>query len=295
MGGAALQASLAVGPVLMPAAPDLTGSDFNKGDKDMTINARQAAGIAFILLALIGLALSLGGGVSAADDIYTAYMPVVTKPSIILFKDDFSDVNSGWSREDFGDVKLDYQDDAYDILIRDKNVWAWTVAPVGGFSDYSVQAEVSFSSSTEDGYAGLVFDLVDVDNYYFFVVNSNDQWFGLAKVTDGVPALVVPATPSTEINSGIAMNLLKVKRVGPVIDLFVNNEVVAALENEGFGEKGKAGFYMRSNADREVTTTFDNFLVWLPREVTGPTSALDAAAMQPAAYHSGMSAASIFD
>lgn len=282
--------------VIEPAYPGLFNIDFSKGDYHVRIMTRQSAGLLFLLLFIIGLVLSAGGGAaSAADPVYSAYMPVVVTPSRILFRDDFSDPNSGWWVDDLGYVALSYENGAYNISMREKDVWALSQAPAGGFTDYSVQAEVSYSSSLEDGYAGLVFDLVDFDNYYFYVVNSNSQWFGLAKLEDGVPSLVVPPTPSTEINSGLGMNLLKVKRVGEQIDLFINNEVVATVDDEGFGEKVSAGLYMRSNSDREVSTAFDNFMVWLPVDVPLTSNGFAANVVEPAAVDSGLSGVDIFD
>ena len=163
----------------------------------------QIGSLGVLAVLVLVLAVAVGtGNAAGAEGNYDLYLPFVTTPSRILFADDFSDPASGWVIEDRGVVQWSYRDDQYEIFIDENGRWAGALAPVGGFSTYSVQADMALYKGA-DSYYGLIFDFLDWDNYYFFVVHPGEGWYGLAKYTGGKAALLLPAIPSAGDQYGI--------------------------------------------------------------------------------------------
>ena len=220
------------------------------------------------LIALISSFTIIIGAVSAAessissreDDEFSTYMPVILAPFDILYFDDFSDSNSGWLVDDDGEVRWSYQNEEYEMLIRKERIWSGAIAPVSGFVDYSVEAEMHRQEGTESD-LGLIFDFLDWDNYYFFVIDPGDQWYGVAKIDDGQAEIVIPQTNTSKIKANNETNTLKIERDGNNLGVYINGELLNSAVDMSFEGDLSAGFYAESDQDAPAAIRYDNFTV----------------------------------
>ena len=116
-------------------------------------------------------------------------------------------------------------------------------------------------SGSESDY-GLIFDFQDWDNYYYFIVDPGDQWYGVAKIVNGVTEVIVPRTNSSLINPNTSINHLKVAREGDQIDLYVNGHYLEKADDAGFSAGLQVGLYMESDNDAPASVRYDNFVAW---------------------------------
>lgn len=214
--------------------------------------------ISFILLLVSGLSVSEG---AEPEDTFI-FLPIIMDISDKLYRDDFSDPNSGWPVNDDGNVARSYQNGVYEMLIRDAGYWAGARAPIVGFVDYGVEAEMWRYQGGRTSNYGLVFDRKDWDNFYFLVVDTTSQWFGVAKVVDGVPQVAIPRTDSAAIKPGGKINKLRVDRKGNVIVVTINGTGVATEKDSGFDGDLGVGLFMEVDDDVPARVHYDNFVVW---------------------------------
>jgi len=212
-----------------------------------------------LLLSSFVFASALVADEVESDAEYTSYIPFINSP--LLLSDDFSNPNSGWPVGDDGQVKWSYQNGEYELLIRVPRWWAGAKAPISGLVDYAAEAEMRRLSGSTSDY-GLIFDFQDWDNFYYFIVDPGDQWYGVAKIVNGIPQVIVPQTTSPLINPNTGVNHLKVEREGDQIDLYINDNHLKTANNAGFGGGLEVGLYMESDNDAPASVRYDNFVAW---------------------------------
>lgn len=174
-----------------------------------------------------------------------------------IFSDDFS-VDRGWYTGDQTNVRWSYQDEEYEILIRDTSRWAADTAPLkGGLSDYAVEADIRFPDA-DDGYGGLIFDLVDWDRFYVFALCPDTQAYSLwMQTTTGWHT--VYSSSSAYINQGDATNRLRVEREGNTIELFVNGESLISGNERFYTGNLQVGLYAHTSTTAPLAVRFDDF------------------------------------
>ncbi|NCF65084.1 MAG: hypothetical protein GWP61_03865 [Chloroflexi bacterium] len=218
----------------------------------------QAVWILVLLSSLVFASASVADDAESVVE-HTTYLPSISKP--LLISDDFSNPNSGWLVADDGQVKWSYQNGEYEILIRVPKWWAGARAPINGLVHYAVEAEMRRLSGSTSDY-GLIFDFQDWTNFYYFIVDSGDQWYGVAKIANDTPQVIVPLTNSPLINPNTSVNHLKVVRVGNQIDLYINGHHLKTANDAGFGGGLEVGLYMESDSDAPASVRYDNFVAW---------------------------------
>jgi len=174
-----------------------------------------------------------------------------------VFSDDFS-VDGRWFTGDETNVRWSYQDEEYEILLRDAPWWAAETAPLqGGLSDYAVEADIRFPDA-DDGHGGLIFDLVDWDRFYVFAICPDTQAYSLwMQTTTGWHTVV--SSSSAYINSGNATNRLRVEREGNSIELFVNGESLTSGSESTYTGNLQIGLYAHTSTTTPMVVRFDNF------------------------------------
>jgi hypothetical protein len=185
-------------------------------------------------------------------------------PGSVLFQDDFSDPSSGWDhRQQDPDGFADYGEGVYQIRVTgaDKLLWA---GPGLTFADARIEVVATRIAGPEDDDYGLVCRAVDPGNFYFFAISS-DGYYGIGKVTDGVPQLVgMEAMPPSEaIRQGNDSNHLQAECLGEELSLYVNGTLLATVQDAGFSA-GEAGLFAGSFETPGSEVQFDNFAVLQP-------------------------------
>jgi hypothetical protein len=187
------------------------------------------------------------------------YLPFVTTNTDIFF-DDFSDPSSGWPIDDSENVKRSYQDDEYELLVRPKNFWGGSVPPLVDISSYTVDAEMRIPNGGA-GYYGLVFDRVDWNHFYVYVVSPRNQYYAVFR-HDPAWVLLTPFTQSSAIKSGSTTNHLRVDRNGDEISVYVNEQYLTSLTDAKYSSSSnEVGLFAQSSTDVPVAMRFDNFEV----------------------------------
>ena len=177
-----------------------------------------------------------------------------------IFFDDVSNPDNGWTTNNSGDVQRSYQDGEYEILIRPENFWGGSVPPLGDISNYSVAAEMRIPNGSA-GFYGLVFDRVDWNHFYIFVISPGSQMYAVLR-HDPAWVLLTPFTPSAAINPGSATNHLRVDRIGDQIAVYVNDQLLTSLaDNTYVGISNEVGLFSQSSTAVPSTMRFDNFTV----------------------------------
>lgn len=200
------------------------------------------------------------------------YLPLVEKPRLRIFSDDFSNPFSGWSIVDRQHDRFQYVDGEYEILLRTFGRWAAASAPVDDIDNYSIGADMrlhsDYSPTDVDPFYddtisyGLIFERVDWDNFYLFVVLPETQQYTLHRRNPTWQRLI-DFTYSTAIKPGTAANHLEVTRIGDEIILLVNGVKLESITDSSLiGIYREVGLYMGSFEIVPIAVRFDNFIVW---------------------------------
>ena len=190
----------------------------------------------------------------------STYLPFVSKPDPFLYADDFSDPSSGWPVDDDGDVRRSYQAGEYEILTRAKTYWAGSGPPLADIANYSVAAEMRIPNG-DKGFYGLIFDRVDWQHFYIFVVSPTSQVYAVLR-HDPAWVMLTPFVSSAAINAGSATNHLRVDRSGDQITVYVNDQLLTSLvDGTHTGDSNEVGLFTQSDTSVPVAMRFDNFTV----------------------------------
>jgi hypothetical protein len=188
---------------------------------------------------------------------YWTYLPVIVRPCVPLFNDDFSNPSSGWSIEDDGNVRYEYLNSEYRILVRNTDWWA-AARPGFQISDYILEADVRNVSGTWGSY-GLMFDISsDWSQFYTFEIFPNG-YYGIYFYNSGTWTTLIEQAKN--INTGTAINRLKIIRNGNYFSAYANGLHLVGFDNvppTGVRYVGLfAGTYDKPNLD----VRFDDFVV----------------------------------
>ncbi len=189
-----------------------------------------------------------------------AITPAPTPLYPLALQDDFSDPTSGWPTTDQPGYGLRYANGQYQILAKDKDLFAWSVYD-RTFSDFSVEVEASKQSGPDNNFFGLMFRRQDRENFYRFDISSEGQYF-LSKSVGGQWATLIDWTTSPHILTGEATNRLRVDCQGTKISLYVNGRHLADASDASFSQ-GAIGLFAGSTEENpNLVIAFDNFRVW---------------------------------
>lgn len=191
----------------------------------------------------------------------SVYIPIVSKPREKIFFDDFSDPSSGWPVSDQEHGEYRYVNGEYEISLRIEDMWSAARAPIRDINNYAVAADMRLHSGRNAGY-GLIFELVDWDHFYLFIVFPESQGYALFRFeSKWVP--IIPITHSNAILQGSATNHLEIKRVGSEITILVNGaQLDKAGDSSYLGSDREVGLYIESSNMAPIEVRFDNFTVW---------------------------------
>ncbi len=181
----------------------------------------------------------------------------------VLFKDDFSDPDSGWSRASTQDGETNYTGGAYHIRVSqpDSDIPA---RPGLNFGDVRVEVETAKAAGPDDNRFGVLCRVQDDSHFYFFIISS-DGYYAIGKASGdpqeqaGMPAM----KPSELIAQGMAANHIRADCVGDMLTLYVNGQKLGQMKDDQYagGDVGLiAGAYKTPGTD----VYFDNFTVLKP-------------------------------
>jgi serine/threonine-protein kinase len=181
----------------------------------------------------------------------------------ILFQDDFSDLESGWVRLEDDLAFRDYDGGGYRIQVNEVQAYNWATANLF-LTDVIIEVATRKISGPEDNDFGVICRYQDVDNFYFFVISS-DGFFSINKYSDGEYQII--DRDSYEFNevilTGEVTNQLRVECNGSRLQLSVNGQTLAEVEDSDFGT-GDVGLIAGTFDEPGTDILFDDFIVRRP-------------------------------
>ena len=186
---------------------------------------------------------------------------------VVLFQDDFSDVTSGWDRNDWDNGFTDYVDGAYQVKVKVENYDVWANPSQYFEGDVSVEVDATKVGGDLDDNYGLMCRYSGPNsspNFYFFYISS-DGYAVIGKEIDGSATyLSSEQMEYTEaINQGYSSNHLQADCIGSSLAFYVNGTLVATTSDSSLSS-GDIGLIGGTFSISNATFSFDNILVTRP-------------------------------
>ena len=196
-----------------------------------------------------------------------SFLPSITRNYCgSRFEDNFDDPNSGWPIEEDNDTLFNYINGEYQIVLKQANMWA-AVRPKHLSENFNTRVQVRNTSSIYGTY-GIMFNVAeDWSHLYTFEIDP-DGYFGIWRYSDteGWKLLLVNSSPY--IKTGTAVNQLRVRREGVLIEVYANDHLLASISDNSFMGKHYLGLITSSFDQSYLDVRFDNFSI-TPTECGG--------------------------
>lgn len=182
--------------------------------------------------------------------------------SQILYKEDFSNPDSGWERSTQGGRK-DYYQGTYHINVLGANLFSWSVAGQS-MGDVVVTVDIAFTGPAQLAEMGVICRMQNSSDFYFFTIRSDGE-YGVFKMYQGSESFLGTDgyQPSPAINPGLNTNRLEAHCVGDQLSLYVNGVLLANVQDDSY-QVGDVGMLVGAFEDPDVNVFFDNFIVSRP-------------------------------
>lgn len=190
----------------------------------------------------------------------TPVPPTSTPEPNILFTDDFSHEDSGWSTETGEVSNRFYKDGTFHIEIQPRSGrFAWSSHPeLEVLDDFMVEVDTK-QIGGEDNLIGIMFRYQNSDNNYIFVISDAGNAALFQYVDDELDIIVGPSQ-ADHINSGNESNHIKIIAEGSKISAYVNGELTFFIYDDTFS-RGDINLFAGSLGGGIVDATFDNIVV----------------------------------
>lgn len=179
-----------------------------------------------------------------------------------LYSETFSDpATAAWSLGETDSRKKSIENGEYHFLVKQQtSTWSWN-SGAGAFDAVQIDLDVRHIAGTDNvSAAGLVFRLVDGNNFYAFFVSPAGT-YRVYSVADSTWTGLTGWTGSPEINKGVATNHLRVVTNGSSLSFFINDTEVETLTDAAHAS-GFVGVIARAFDDAvDVHVAFDNLVV----------------------------------
>jgi len=213
-----------------------------------------------LLSTLLALVMT---GCNLADRITSSALAEIDPGSVVYF-DNFSNRDSGWSVWTSDSAVISYDSDGLHFHINEPNYDYWSL-PGQRFSDSTLAVDATLVNGPTDNDYGLLCRFQNEYNFYAFLISS-DGYGGIIKVKDGVyQTLNSPdgMEYGSMIQQGQATNQIRADCVGSRLNLYVNQEKFLEAEDAEF-TVGDVGLIAGSYSQPGVDILFDNFFVLKP-------------------------------
>lgn len=156
----------------------------------------------------------------------------------------------------------------YEIKVSQRNQSLKYLAPTTiPTADFTL--EVELKNQKKDGKAGLVFNLVDWDNFYVFVVDPQNRTYSLMRQEYNRSVTVIRETRVYALQQK-GINKLKVRQSGRQLTLYLNDQQLNRVNLNRTWKDTKAGIWVASEQKTPVEFSFDNFRIMIPKYYQQP-------------------------
>jgi hypothetical protein len=185
--------------------------------------------------------------------------PPVTS-SQLVYEDDFSNPNSGWTQSSAAEGEGYYKDGEFHGVVK---MWDWSAwqfnRNAGRFKDFIIEEDIRLASGPKDSAYGLIFRCQDDDNFYRFLISANGSYLIGARL-DGKWTELQRWTMSPYIKQDTGINHLKVICKGTQIEVQVNGYHLTTVVGDSFTDGYVGGIIYASEPNAHVA--FDNLKVY---------------------------------
>lgn len=181
----------------------------------------------------------------------------------VLFRDDFSGENIGWSTHEDSLSFAGFDMSGYRLWSKMPDFQFWSV-PGLNFKDTLVQVRASKLSGPDDNLFGVICRYQDNDNFYALMIGS-DGYYGIYKRVDGAQTLIDQQHLdfSAAIERGEAVNTIQAVCQASQLGLIVNNVSLISVTDQTFSS-GDVGIIVGNFTEPGVDILFDDFIVISP-------------------------------
>jgi len=199
-------------------------------------------------------------------------------PWPLVLNDDFSRLDSGWSRGVGEGTLIDYRDGALRIELEGVGRAAWSRYEAESFSDAWVGVTVTELASA----AGVALHVTEDFNAYVFRIR-NDGRYSIGRTLPGAESPLVDWTPSEHVFIDGTPNRLEVLAEGDRYRFFVNGYLVEDVEDSTY-PSGSVVLWAGTGEGESARVAFDDaqFLVSnVPAQATESPTAEPTATFTP--------------
>jgi serine/threonine protein kinase len=217
--------------------------------------------------------LPYGFSDSAVVDIDTnggnAQIIINLTTTTIIYEDDFSNTSSGWtvSSNDIGEAN--YFNGQYRLSIKQPGHMIAGINPaIGSIDDFIIDFDTQSLTSSEDSSYGIIVRQKDInrfDNFYYFQIYGNKGTYKVEAQSAGQWSTLIEADAPETIKTDGSVNHVTVKCIGPKMELYINDSMIATMEDDSF-LKGFVALAAMSGmeSDSQVDSIFDNIKIHFP-------------------------------
>ncbi len=199
----------------------------------------------------------------------SAQITVSLSTTTIIFQDDFNNPASGWtvSSNDIGEAN--YDNGQYRLTVKQPgNMIAGMNPAIDKTGDFILDIDVKPVISSPDSSYGIIIRQKDInrfDNFYYFQIYGDKGAYKVEKQLAGKWSTLVEANAPGNIKTDGSVNHITVKCIGSKMELYVNGEILATLDDNEFLSGFVALAAMSGTAlDSQVDVIFDNIIIHFP-------------------------------
>ncbi len=214
-----------------------------------------------IVLLLVALMIFYAGCAANNQDTQSESNQVLPTGGKLLYEDDFSNPESGWSKENTAEIQRDYRNGEYYIGLNKTNwmYWIWN-RKTQVFTDFLVNIDARLVNEPYSNYYGLIFRHEDDNNFYRFVVKADGHYL-IGTRLDGALTQLQSWTDTSYVKEDEEQNRLSVVCKGSQINLFINKQYLTTIKDKSFSS-GHVGIIVGSPGNLSVDAAFDNIQVY---------------------------------
>jgi hypothetical protein len=187
-----------------------------------------------------------------------------TALSGVLFSDDFSDTSKKWGQYIDSSHMTDYYNNAYRIVVNDKNTLTWSYPGKESFIDTRIEVDATKNGGPDNNDFGIICRYSDMDKFYYGIISS-DGYYSIMKMTSDNGKFLGRESmlESDKINQGTTTNHLRFDCVGPTLTLYVNGFMIDQQTDSDY-TTGNVGLISGDLDTGGTDILFDNFFVYKP-------------------------------
>lgn len=183
----------------------------------------------------------------------------------ILFQDDFSDPESGWTTRLDENLRAEYRGGSFHFFVNEPQMGLGST-PELDFTDMRVNVDAFKAGGPDDNQFGVICRYVDENNFYALLISS-DGYFGITRVKDGEAQLLGrdQMEISKAIHTGGLGNHVQAECVGDRLTLWANGTLLDEVHDDAF-TRGDVGLWVGTFDEAGADVLFDDFIVRKPTE-----------------------------